>query len=423
LRDREALLLLLQAALDAVEGARCTERSLREHPPGAGPFSVLGAGKAACAMARGARAALGARLRGGELVTADGHGCELPGLTVREAAHPLPDERSVLAAEAALALAARLGPDDALIVLLSGGASALWSAPAPGLELEDLRRTHELLLRSGADIHAINCVRKHLDRIKGGGLARAAAPARVLTLAISDVRGDAPGSIGSAPTAADPTTCADALAVLERASLLARVPERVRAHRERGAAAGRAKRAAPGEPALARTEYRVVASLEAALEAAARRGEEMGLSVARLGACLYGEAREEARALAGRARRAREQRTDLFVAGGEPFVRVAGPGRGGRMQELALAFALEIDGLQGITGLFAGSDGSDGATRAAGAGVDAGSVARARVVGLDAREHLARNDSHPLLEASGDLVTTGPTGTNVADLALVRVRR
>ena len=420
--DRELLVDLYNRALAAVDAESAVQRSLEQDDPGAGPFLLLAAGKAACAMARGAQSVLGARIGGGAVTTKEGHVLALNGLDVREAGHPLPDERGVAAAGEALERARACDASQPLLVLLSGGASALWTAPESSLTLEDKRRTSDLLLRAGADIRALNTVRKHLSRIKGGGLLRAAAPARVVTLALSDVAADVPDLIGSGPSVADPSTYAEARAVLRATGVEHEVPASVRAHLEAGEAGARPETVKPGDPLLERVEYRLVASLGDALEATAKSAEERGLRVRRLGPILYGESRELARELGREVRKAQREGWQLLVAGGEPTVRVRGDGRGGRAQELALAFAQELGGMCGITALFAGTDGTDGPTEAAGGLVDEGTLSRAEALGLDVRAYLERNDAYPLLERTGDLLVTGPTHTNVTDLALVRIR-
>jgi glycerate-2-kinase len=417
--ERALLRELFGCAIDAVHGARVVERALRADDPGGDRWQVLAAGKAACAMAEGARAALGERLAGGSVVTKDGHARPIPGLEVHEASHPVPDARGAAAAERALARAAALGASDRLLVLLSGGASALWSAPVAGVSLGDLRRLTDVLLRSGVGIDGINAVRKHLSRVKGGWLARAALPARVLTLAISDVAGDARDTIGSGPTAPDPTSFSDALDVIAD---LDGVPDSVRAHLEAGARGGAAETPKPGDACFASADYRVVARLTDALAAAEHAAQQRALSVWPLGRALAGEARECARQLAERADLAREAGADLLIAGGEPTVTVRGDGLGGRAQELALAYALERRGRVPTHALFAGSDGSDGPTDAAGGFADAALLEAARAAGLDPEASLARNDSHRLLHEAGACFVTGPTDTNVTDLALILLR-
>ncbi len=418
--ERETLLGIYRAALEAVRGSTVVERSLRAEPLPEGPVTVLGVGKAACAMAEGATAALGSRIRGGLVVTKEGHGRPVSGLEVREAAHPVPDARSVRAASEALEIAEGLGSDDLLLVLISGGASSLWTSPVEGVGLEDKQSVTELLLRAGVDIAGLNAVRKHLSRIKGGRLAVRACPARVITLAVSDVRGDRIDTIGSGPTATDPSTFFEALSVLRGASLVDAAPKAVRLYFEEGAAGERPETPKPGDPVFGRVQHRTVATLDDALRTAAREAERRGLRVWSRGACLYGEAREEGEGLARLVPSAREGGVDLLVAGGEPIVRVRGSGRGGRAQECALAFALAVPG-EPVAALFAGTDGTDGPTDAAGALVDGETFSRARRRGLVPHAHLDNNDAYPLLEATGDLIRTGPTDTNVNDLALVRI--
>lgn len=414
---------LFRAGLAAVHGGRAVEAELGARDPGGERWTVLACGKAACAMAAGARAVLGTRIRAGSATTPDGHVGESGELEVSEAAHPVPDARGARAAERALSVAHALGPADALLVLLSGGASALWPAPVAGISLEQKQQLTELLLRSGVDIGALNTVRKHLSAIKGGQLARAASPARVLTLAISDVAGDRADAIGSGPTAADPTTYADALEVLERAGVLPKLARAVRSQLEAGARGEHRETPKPGDPCFERCEYRLVATLDSALSAIESAAQELGLRVESLGRVLAGEARERAAELAERARDARARGIDLLLLGGEPTVTVRGDGTGGRAQELGLAFALEIEGDRDLLALFAGTDGSDGPTPAAGTVVDGETGARARAGGVEPRTGLERNDSHRVLAASGDLLVTGPTHTNVSDVGLILLRK
>jgi hydroxypyruvate reductase len=419
---RAELRRLYAAALAAVDGRAVVARALAAAPPpfAAGPLAVLAVGKAAAAMAEAAHGALGARVTHADLTAAHGHGhADLP-WPCHEAGHPLPDAASERRAARVLALVQALPPGLPLLVLLSGGASALWAAPAAGLALADKRAATEALLRSGADIATINAVRRHLSRIKGGGLARAAGPRPLWTLALSDVAGDAPEAIGSGPTAPDPTRFADALASAERAGAAAALPPAALECLRAGVRGERPETAKPGEPCFAWARFQVVASLAQALEAAEASARVAGLRVRSLGPCLYGEARELAPALAAAARAARAEGIDLVLAGGEPTVRVQGTGRGGRAQELALAFALAVAGEADLCALFAGTDGRDGPTPAAGAFADGGLPARAVAARHDPAAALVANDSHPLLAATGDLFITGPTRTNVNDLALIR---
>ena len=395
-----------------------------EQLPRGSRCSVIAAGKAAPAMAAAFESAAAALDLRGLLVTKDGHGRRPARFEACEAGHPLPDERSSAAGRAALAVAARAEPDEALVVLLSGGASALLTAPLPELSLADLRETTELLLRSGAEIQELNCVRKHLTAVSGGRLAAATRARRVFVLAISDVLGDDLATIGSGPCAPDPTRYREALAVLERRGILAQAPPAVRRHLEEGAAGRRPESPKPGAPGLERVRHVLLATNRDALAAARADARVRGLDARIVSDVLRGEARELGARLVGLAREAPGgDRALLLLAGGEPTVTVRGPGRGGRAQELALAAALALDGDPRVTLLAAGTDGSDGPTAAAGAFADGGTVARGAAAGLDARACLDANDSHGFFAREGGCLVTGPTGTNVMDLVLVRVAR
>ena len=391
----------------------------------AGRVWIVGAGKAAAGMAAGALEVLGDRVAGGTVtVPAGGPVPRLPGLEVWMASHPVPDTHGLAGATAALETARAAGEDDLVLCLLSGGASALWPAPPAGVSLSELRAATERLLRAGAPIAEVNAVRRHLSRIAGGWLARAAAPARVVTLAVSDVVGSAPDAIGSGPTVPDPTTFGDALEVLRRREV--DVPPAVRAHLQRGHLGEAPETPKPRDPAFARASYRVVASNRDALAAAAEEAERLGYRTVVVRDDMEGEAREVAAEVAALAWGAHAEggparAPAALLLGGETTVTVRGPGRGGRSQELALAAALAIEGEPGVLVAAAGTDGRDGPTDAAGAMVDGGTVARGRAAGLEARDALERNDAHTFLRASGDLVVTGLTGTNVNDLVLVLV--
>lgn len=385
---------------------------------------LIGAGKAAVPMALAAREVLGDRIAGGTITTKHGHGGDVPGIDVWEAAHPVPDATGLAGAVDALACARQAGERDLVLCLLSGGASALWPAPPPGVMLGDVAALTAALLRAGATIGELNAVRKHLSRIGGGGLARAAYPARVITLAVSDVVGSPVDVIASGPTVPDPTTFADALQVIERyevkgaSSALAWL---------RAGANGRAPETAkPGDPAFARSTLHVIAANADALRGAAAEAEHLGYRAEVLGDDMEGEARDVARQIA---EVALERRRGLvagdpplaLLLGGETTVTVRGDGAGGRNQEMALALAIELEGHEGIVAAALGTDGTDGATTAAGAIVDGRTVVRGGMALLDAHDYLARNDSHPFLRATGDLLVTGPTGTNVCDVVLVLI--
>lgn len=382
---------------------------------------LVGAGKAACAMAMGALEILGGRITGGTLTTKDGHGCDLPRIEVWEAAHPVPDTRGMAGAADALRMARAAGPRDLVLCLLSGGASALWAAPAPGVTLTDLRTVTDALLRAGATIHELNTVRKHLSRIGGGWLARAAAPARVVTLAVSDVVGGALDVIASGPTVPDPTTFEDALEVLARHAVQAPA---VRARLQAGDAGEIEETPKPFDAAFARASAHVVAGNADALRGAAREAGRLGYQARIVADDVEGEASSVGEQVGLLIRNTLAERPAGSVAlllGGETTVTVAGPGRGGRNQELALAVAMEIEGMPGVLAVSLGTDGTDGPTDAAGAFADGGTVARGEDAGLDGRQALRRNDAYPFLRAAGDLVVTGPTGTNVNDVVLVLI--
>ena len=425
----------LSAALEAVNGERVVRRAITgegdslaiagERLPAAAGVFVMAVGKAGSAMARAAVSALGSRLSGGIVVTRDGHAAQSPpGLDVLHAGHPLPDERSAAAGAALLDAAARVPSGDVLLVLLSGGASALTSCPAAGLEMDDLVATTDALLACPADIEEINCLRKHLSAIAGGRLARAASAGTIHLLAISDVCGDRLDVIGSGPCSADPSRYVDAQRVVASHGLAARLPGRVIRHLESGVRGDLPESPKPGDPLLARVRATVVARNAVARRAALAAAGGRVRRALDLGEILQGEARQVGRRLVALARSTGGPGSRLLVAGGETVVTLRGAGRGGRSQELALSAALALDAERGgplVHLLAVGTDGSDGSTDAAGACVGRHSVATARARGLAPRELLDDNDSHRFHAATDGLVHTGPTGTNVMDLALVLV--
>ncbi len=432
-RLRTAARSVLREALLAADPHRLVRRQLRlragaleaagvRHRLDRGRVVVVAVGKAAVPMARAAEEVLGDRLAEGVAVSTASEG-RLARVRLLTASHPVPDARGIAAAAEVESLARGLGRDDLLLVLLSGGASALLPAPAEGVTLEDKARTTALLLRAGATIHEMNAVRKHLSRLKGGGLARAAAPARVLTLVLSDVVGDDLSTIASGPTAPDPSTFADALGALRRRGVLDDVPGAVRARLEAGAAGGVPETAKPGEPAFRRVATRIVGSNRLSVEAAARESRRLGLRPLVLTTRLEGEAREAARVLVAVLRECVESGRPAappvcLLAGGETTVTVRGDGRGGRNQELAVAAAPALDGfpVPAVVASLA-TDGVDGASDAAGGIADDTSVARAAALGLaPADAFLAASDTRNYLGPLGDLIVTGPTGTNVVDV-------
>jgi hydroxypyruvate reductase len=416
-----------------------------------GRLVLLSVGKAAIAMARAAEECLGSRLSEGLVVTNSRHlpqgvpnNSNEPRAVARGwfenslsaaapltsrllfAGHPIPDARGLAAAREAEALVDGLGREDALLVLLSGGASALLPAPSAGLSLEDKARTTSLLLRAGATIQELNTVRKHLSRLKGGGLARRASPARVLTLVLSDVVGDDLSTIASGPTVPDPTTFADALGVLQRRGVLQKTPPTVRTHLEAGAR-GRVPETPKGSEAVfRRATTHVVGSSRRSVLAAAREATRLGFRPMVLTTRLEGEAREVARCLVSILREGAEgrrsgQRPICLLAGGETTVTVAGDGQGGRNQELAVAAAQGLDGFPGPAVVASlATDGIDGMSDAAGGVVDDQSARRARELGLpEPGAFLAQSDSRNFLGPLGDLILTGPTGTNVVDIVVL----
>ncbi|HLH21536.1 MAG TPA: DUF4147 domain-containing protein [Chloroflexota bacterium] len=385
---------------------------------------VIGAGKASGAMAAAVEPLLGDRLDQGLVVVKDGYAVPTARITLREAGHPVPDARGLAATAEALALVRDLGADDLLLVLLSGGGSALLAQPVPGVDLAALQATTDLLLRAGAAIREVNTVRKHLSLVKGGGLARLAAPATVLVLVLSDVLGDPLDVIASGPFAPDPTTFADAAAVLTRHDLWDRVPASVAAHLRAGLAGEAAETPKPGDPAFARVRHAVIGSNGLAAEAAAARACALGLHTLLLSTYVEGEAREVGRVLGALARELAHHgrplpRPACLVLGGETTVTVRGAGLGGRNQEVALGALPDLAGLADVLVLSAATDGGDGPTDAAGAWADGTSLARATALGLDPLDYLARNDAYHFFAALDDLLRTGPTLTNVNDLMFV----
>lgn len=434
-----------QAALQAVDPRRAIRRSLawdsaapdtlrvgqaRWQLRADDPLWLVAVGKAAATMAEAAAQVLGPRLKGGVVVTKDGHaaGAQLPPqLALHEAGHPVPDARGLAAARAVEDLLAPLTARDHVLVLLSGGASALLPAPVAPLSLDDLQITTTLLLRAGATINELNAVRKHLDRLKGGQMARAAQPAALAALVLSDVVGDPLDVIASGPTVPDPTTYAEAWAALERFNLMGQLPPAVAGHLQAGLRGERPETPKPGDPVFAGAHTTLVGSNRLAALAAVEAARDRGYQALLLTTFVEGEAREAGKLAAGLARGVRAHADPLpppacLVWGGETTVTVRGPGLGGRNQELALSAALALEGLEEVALLALATDGTDGPTDAAGGLVDGGTARRARALGRDPVAALRANDAYPVLEAAGALVKTGPTGTNVNDLLVILVR-
>jgi glycerate 2-kinase len=396
-----------------------------------GDIVVVGAGKAAAGMGLAVEAALGDRISRGLLVLPKGSRAPFKVLGQAHAAHPVPDEEGARATNEILAMLEKVGKKTLVLCVISGGASALLAAPAPGVTLADKQAVTRLLLQAGAAIGELNAVRKHLSSVKGGRLAAAAFPAAVLTLVISDVVGDPLDVIGSGPTVHDASTYADAWTVVEKYRLQKKIPARARGFLERGMAGLEAETLKENDPRLACSQHLVIGNNAMALEGARKKAEAIGWPAEVAAAPLRGDARDAARSLATAALRAQAKlkpgERRCLLSGGETTVRVRGQGRGGRNQELALAFALEIAGTTGIEMLSAGSDGVDGPTDAAGAIVDGQTVERAARLGLDAAAFLDDNDSYfffcKLDRLSGERlhIKTGPTGTNVMDLQVILI--
>lgn len=426
---------IFQAALRAADPFECVRRHAvrvesRLRDRRCERLAVLAFGKAACSMTRGLLESLPGRVDRGVVVTKYGHaaGTVLPDrIAVFEAGHPVPDENGVSATVRAVELVRSAGEETLVVCLISGGGSALLAAPREGITLGEKQEMTRLLLEAGADIVDLNTVRKHVSRVKGGRLAEDAAPAGVISLILSDVIGDRLDSIASGPTAPDETTYGDALDVLERHRLTGRIPDSIVRTLERGLRGEVPETPKPGAPFFGRVENVIVGSNRLALEAAQEKAREMGYEAVVLTSELRGEAREAARRLAGKAREARSGRTGTgrplcLISGGETTVKVTGSGLGGRNTELALAFALEIEGLDGITLLSAGTDGTDGPTDAAGAFADGNTAIEAGRAGLDPGAFLANNDSYTFFKKAGGLLVTGPTGTNVMDIQILLLR-
>lgn len=387
---------------------------------------LVGAGKATAAMAAAAEAILGDRIDCGAINVPSGPVRPLARVETFAAGHPVPDEAGVAGARRQLDLLAGLDPDSLVLGLFSGGGSALLPAPADGLTLAEKQETTRLLLACGATIDEINALRKHLSAIKGGLLARAAAPARVIALLLSDVIGDPLDTIASGPTHPDATTFGDCLTIVDRYDLRRQLPASVRQHLEAGGRGERPETPKPRDPCFARAESLVIGNNRLALDAAAHQAWALGYEVLVLTSRLQGEARQAAASLVAIAQETAETnrpiaRPACLIASGETTVTLRSDGKGGRNQELALAAALQLSGWSAITLISGGTDGIDGPTNAAGALADGQTVSRAQAQGLDARAFLERHDSYSFFAALDDLVITGPTGTNVMDLQIILI--
>ncbi|MCB1778617.1 MAG: glycerate kinase [Candidatus Competibacteraceae bacterium] len=416
--DAKALLRsMFEAAIAAAQPARCVPPCLPDPPKGR--LIVIGAGKASAAMAQAVEMHWPGPLEG-LVVTRYGYGVPCTRIEIAEAAHPVPDAAGVMAARRILDRVHGLGPDDAVMCLISGGGSALLPLPGEGLTLADKQAVNRVLLNSGATISEMNCVRRHLSAIKGGRLAAACHPARVINLLISDVPGDHPIDIASGPTVADPTTCADAQAILDRYKIDA--PAAARALLESGAG----ETVKPGDPRLTAVETHLIATPQMALEAAAAVAGQAGLAAYILSDSIEGEARDAGTVMAGIARQTARRGQPfpapcVLLSGGETTVTVRGQGRGGRNVEFLLALAVALDGHPGIYALAGDTDGVDGQEEIAGAYLAPGTLARAWAQGIRPRDQLADNNGHGFFQSLGDSVITGPTLTNVNDFRAILV--
>ncbi len=417
MNPRELLQKMFAAAVEAAQPAHCIPRFLPAAP--GGRLVVIGAGKASAAMARAVEDHWPGELSG-LVVTRYGYNVPCRRIEIVEAAHPVPDAAGLAAAGRLLQTVAGLTADDLVLCLISGGGSALLPLPLPGLTLDDEQTVSRALLKSGATISEMNCVRRHLSAIKGGRLAAACHPARVLNLLISDVPGDNPIDIASGPTVADPTTCADALAIIRRHRIA--VPPPVLDILQGGGG----ESVKPGDALLAGVETRLIATPQLALEAAAAAAREAGLPAYILGDAIEGEARDVGKAFAGIALQVANRgqpfsRPCVLLSGGETTVTVRGQGRGGRNVEFLLALGIALDGQANVHALAGDTDGVDGLEETAGAYLAPDSLARAWALGINPRESLDNNDGHGFFGALGDSIVTGPTLTNVNDFRAILV--
>jgi hydroxypyruvate reductase len=416
--DRKVLMGLFRAAVEAADPMRIVPPHLPA--PGRGRTLVIGAGKASAQMARAVELNWKQPLQG-LVVTRYGHKVPTEHIEIVEAAHPVPDQAGLDAAARMLRLVQGLNGDDLVLCLISGGGSSLLPLPVAGLTLADKQQVNRALLRSGATISEMNCVRKHLSAIKGGRLAAACAPARVVTLLISDVPGDDPSVIASGPTVPDPTTSTEALAILQKYSI--NEPAAALDHLRRG----NDETPKPGDPRLARAEATLIGTPQASLEAAAEFAEAAGFTPLILSDAIEGEARDVAlvhaaiaRQVANRGQPARPP--CVLLSGGETTVTVRGHGRGGRNAEFLLALAIALDGHPKVHAIACDTDGIDGTEDNAGAIAGPDSLKRAAALGLRAKDFLADNDGYTFFSKLGDLVVTGPTLTNVNDFRAILIR-
>jgi hydroxypyruvate reductase len=388
---------------------------------------VIGAGKAGGPMARAMEDILGERITDGLVCVKYGHLAELSRVQLIEAAHPVPDDKGMAAAEAILDLVSKAGEEDLVLCLLSGGGSALLPLPVEGLSLEDKQETTRTLLACGASIHEINALRKHMSRVKGGGLARAAYPATLVSLILSDVIGDDLDVIASGPTVPDLSSFQDCMNILDRYRIRDMVPEKVQIFFQKGVEGEVPETPKTGDPVFDETETLIIGSNLACVLAAEEKAQDLGYNTVVLSTMIEGETKEVAGVHVAIAKEV--QRTGhpvscpaCVLSGGETTVTISGQGLGGRNQEFALAGAIALDGLGSIVVLSAGTDGTDGPTDAAGAIADGQTVQRSHALGLNPSDFLSNNDSYHFFQKLDDLIKTGPTNTNVMDLRILLIK-
>lgn len=408
---------LFRAAIDAAKPEDCVRRNLPLQP--VGRTIVIGAGKAAASMARGLEQSWAGPLSG-LVVTRYGYGAPTSRIEVAQAAHPVPDQAGIDATRRILQMVSGLSADDLVICLISGGGSALLTAPLPGITLEEKQFVNKALLASGASISEMNCVRRHLSQVKGGRLAAACHPARVVTLMISDIPGDSPVDIASGPTVGDATTCEDALEIIDRYQIS--LPESVL----HALKSGVGESIKPDDPRLERNELRMIAAPAMSLQAAATLAEASGINAYVLGDRWEGEARDVGKVMAGITFQATLQSEPfklpcVLLSGGETTVTVRGNGRGGRNVEFLLSLALALNGTPSVYALAGDTDGVDGMEEIAGAYIDPTTLSRAWAKKMPPKQFIANNDAHTFFETLGDAIVTGPTLTNVNDFRAVLI--
>ena len=409
---------MFSAAIASAQPGVCIPQHVPPLPKGR--LIVIGAGKASAAMARAVEGCYPDKKLEGLVVTRYGYAVQCSHIEIVEAAHPVPDEAGLKASQRMLKMVSGLTEDDLVLCLISGGGSSLLALPMDGITLGEKQQINRALLKSGASISEINCVRRHLSAIKGGRLARACYPATVVNLIISDVPGDDPADIASGPAVPDPTTCQDALAVLERYAI--EVPDRVKEL----LASGRGESVKPGDAGLPEIVTRLIATPQMALEAAAKEAARLGIACHILGDAIEGEARDVAKVMGGIALHVKRRGQPfsppcVLLSGGETTVTVKGNGRGGRNVEFLLSLALTLRGEPGIHALAGDTDGVDGSEEVAGAHVAPDTLTRAFELGLSPADSLSRNDGHGFFERLGDAVVTGPTLTNVNDFRAILI--